>query len=623
MVWPLFTNTYTYNDFGALSGLTDGYGTSYRFVYTPGGQLDSLFLGTGVTEKRSYDLDGRQIYKTRFSSATGIGTLVTDSLSYDKSGRMKRVLEAVRNQGTDQTLFSYDGLGAIVARESAIPSGSSDVEEFRNDAFGNVMRRLSQRSAGQINNAPYAMTYGIKGELTFQFAQLPTTPGIYQRQDDINQTFDGGRLMAQREFVRNPNDGNPDLQVAMRQFYGSDDRLMAVQRYSVRNTTSYGGTWEEYRYDALGRRVMTRVRRNADSPYSANAQLIPLCYNTSVPSACDSYIERVWWDGDQSLFEMRFADGASDVSNNGIMGSVHALALDEPLAVISHWEDKTRIINYNWRGQGLSSVFPDGSGSDATTNPVNGPVVDWPAATQAQTYFTPAFGTDTDNSPRLWLGTSVLSGKGTTGMLYRRNRYFDTNTGRFTQEDPIGIAGGLNAYGFGQGDPVNYQDPFGLCGICENVAALNIQVEGVEKRTGRDVAILGAAAITAAAGGAAIMAQTASTIALGSRVATATAAAGRIPNGDLERTFETGAGRIRILGEAISEGTTLRINDFLVYPDNASRLHAGFSAMRAGFRGLEQIARDAGYSQVIINYNRTSGINAGKIGQKIIDLITK
>src|SRR2546430_10881468 len=31
-----------------------------------------------------------------------------------------------------------------------------------------------------------------------------------------------------------------------------------------------------------------------------------------------------------------------------------------------------------------------------------------------------------------------------------------------TQEDPIGLAGGLNLYGFAGGDPVNYSDPFGL-----------------------------------------------------------------------------------------------------------------------------------------------------------------
>jgi len=44
-----------------------------------------------------------------------------------------------------------------------------------------------------------------------------------------------------------------------------------------------------------------------------------------------------------------------------------------------------------------------------------------------------------------------------------RNRYYDPATGQFTQEDPIGIAGGLNLYGFAGGDPVNFSDPFGLC----------------------------------------------------------------------------------------------------------------------------------------------------------------
>lgn len=43
-----------------------------------------------------------------------------------------------------------------------------------------------------------------------------------------------------------------------------------------------------------------------------------------------------------------------------------------------------------------------------------------------------------------------------------RNRYYDPMTGRFTQQDPIGLAGGLNSYGFASGDPVNFSDPFGL-----------------------------------------------------------------------------------------------------------------------------------------------------------------
>src|SRR5689334_18733426 len=37
-----------------------------------------------------------------------------------------------------------------------------------------------------------------------------------------------------------------------------------------------------------------------------------------------------------------------------------------------------------------------------------------------------------------------------------------------TQEDPLGLAGGLNLYGFANGDPVNFTDPFGLCPECKS-----------------------------------------------------------------------------------------------------------------------------------------------------------
>jgi RHS repeat-associated protein len=49
-----------------------------------------------------------------------------------------------------------------------------------------------------------------------------------------------------------------------------------------------------------------------------------------------------------------------------------------------------------------------------------------------------------------------------SGLVYDRNRYYDPGAGRFTQEDPAGLAGGLNLYGYAGADPANNADPFGL-----------------------------------------------------------------------------------------------------------------------------------------------------------------
>jgi RHS repeat-associated protein len=50
-----------------------------------------------------------------------------------------------------------------------------------------------------------------------------------------------------------------------------------------------------------------------------------------------------------------------------------------------------------------------------------------------------------------------------------RNRFYDQRTGRWTQEDPIGVAGGLNLYGYVGNNPVAYTDPFGLCPPEDNI----------------------------------------------------------------------------------------------------------------------------------------------------------
>ncbi|MCH8623105.1 RHS repeat-associated core domain-containing protein, partial [Undibacterium sp. TS12] len=49
------------------------------------------------------------------------------------------------------------------------------------------------------------------------------------------------------------------------------------------------------------------------------------------------------------------------------------------------------------------------------------------------------------------------------GLYYYRARYYSPATHRFIAEDPIGLAGGINTYGYVGGNPISYTDPSGRC----------------------------------------------------------------------------------------------------------------------------------------------------------------
>jgi RHS repeat-associated protein len=109
-----------------------------------------------------------------------------------------------------------------------------------------------------------------------------------------------------------------------------------------------------------------------------------------------------------------------------------------------------------------------------------------------------------------WMGSLIAGRRDATGHVYLRNRYYDPLTGRFTQEDPIGLAGGVNLYGFANGDPVGYSDPYGLsadANCCLGVAYDGINPQRIqenaewnEQLTNGDRVVLGVVGVAAAAG---------------------------------------------------------------------------------------------------------------------------
>jgi RHS repeat-associated protein len=265
--------------------------------------------------------------------------------------------------------------------------------------------------------------------------------------DTLYQTADAaGNVIISGAYV---DDGctSQSSQTASNMYYASDNRLMFVQK----KTDDATSTWEEYWYDALGRRVMTRTRHD-----------MPTCVQ-SPSMSCPGFVERTVWDGDQVIGEQR-TSGLDLITGGtpyyGTVRYVHLVGMDAPVAILDARFSDARVIHYNWRGLAEASSFTDGSPADCELTGGTCTRIAWNAGEGV--YFKRSTDPYAGMIP-VWIGSLPANGKGDAGLLYRRNRFFDPASGRFTQEDPIGIGGGLNLYGFAGGDPVNYSDPFGLC----------------------------------------------------------------------------------------------------------------------------------------------------------------
>lgn len=123
---------------------------------------------------------------------------------------------------------------------------------------------------------------------------------------------------------------------------------------------------------------------------------------------------------------------------------------DPPVGLMRPVTVGSRLLYFITDGSGRQLMVTDSSGK-LDVNDVPGPGVargHWRFA--GATAAANPFNGDRQSPPNL-----------PTVALFR-NRVYDLQTGRWTQEDPTGIAGGINLYRYNANNPTRYTDPFGL-----------------------------------------------------------------------------------------------------------------------------------------------------------------
>lgn len=425
---------------GALASVGSITGAQFAYTYDSLGRLDRLTGPHGLVDwRRSYDKESR--LTGRSVSWTG-ATPDVDSLTYDFQNR-------VRSAGTDT--IGYGPLGPV--EYSSTQSGGT--ERLIVDPLGNraeITRPKSQPEA-------YFYEPGT-GRLQLQLqTTLDALDSTFTYSDDLgnqyatrhtstNVTLDTARLYP--------------LQIRTDTRYDEANRM--VMHLSTRDSSDSPRaflyrSYSNYRYDALGRRVWYSTVRDT------NCLRFEAYTGCTVAYSPPATVTRVIWDGDQMLYEIRtrgyvptlfdpptgfaFESDSPDDVKGGVVGYTHGVGIDKPLEILKGTTVVTPL--YNWRGLLARGLCGDTLCTSASIRFPQG---------SAGLFGQPAFRNGTPN----WYG-SLIEGQRDdgSGLIYQRNRYLDANTGRFTQEDPVGLAGGLNVYGFGGSDPVNYSDPFGLC----------------------------------------------------------------------------------------------------------------------------------------------------------------
>ncbi len=437
---------FTYNSRGQVTRKDLPDGTLVDYTYTARANLETVVDASGTTrleylELRNPDLLTKITYPTgRFLEYTyenGRRTRMVDqsgfatTYDYDAAGRLDVLRDGIGSVIVD---YDYDALGRL-ARETR---GNFTVTLYAYDNAGQLVE-ITHRAPDATVQSQFVYTYDHLGRRT----SVTTLEGI------TSYGYDGaGRLnsaaLPNGRLLTYAYDAAGNRTVA------SDNG--AIRNYSVNNLNQYvafGSTSQAF--DAAGNLVSNSSPSGTVSySYDAEGRLV----SQIAPSGT--------WTYEYDALGNRFASTHDGVRTEYL---VDPFGLGN---VVGEYDGAGNLQAHYVHALGLTSrVGSAGSAAfyqfDAIGNTTQ---LTGAAGGVLNAYSYLPFGealsaSETVANPFEFVGQFGVMREG-SGIDYMRNRWYAPAQGRFTQADPIGLAGGTNLYAYVGNNPISLIDPSGL-----------------------------------------------------------------------------------------------------------------------------------------------------------------
>ena len=466
------SNTYDTAN-GLLLSSTDRNGNTFNFTYDGSSKVKSKALSDGTNvETTVYGLTGQPLSKQNdtatisyvyndkglIASETNSASGVVKTFTYDSAGNVL-TMTVTRNGSVDMSQsYEYDKLNRLTGvseNGAVIASYSYDANDNRtqtivtggettNYAY-NIANMLTSQTTGDKLSEQY--TYYLNGNQKSKVSNGQTTNYTYDamnrlvRENNTEYTFDdfGNRLtMTDGEFTTTYSydlnnrlmesvEENGDVTTSTKFFY--DNNGNQITKATMVNQPYSEGMSGDY--------TISNVSDNFVALYEYN------CYNQLIGVDTNGIVSSYTYSPD-GLRHSKTVGGNSTTfvyDNANVIEEITADGTNKyykGIEIIKNNND----IYYLYNGQGDVSILIDGSGITIAN------------------YEFDAYGNQSqENEVYNPFGYRGEYTDAESGLIYLRARMYDTQTGRFINEDPI--RDGLNWYIYCGNNPVMFIDPSG------------------------------------------------------------------------------------------------------------------------------------------------------------------